>query len=365
MDFTPLLDTKGFFRFTGPPEHWLSAVKYMTWGLEEKYKANWQRIQPGDIFFIHSTKNSYFSNSKSGIIGLGVVGSNFQVKKDRRWLREIKENVNIWPLLVPFSEMYLFSKLPPVNSWEAPNLGNELKTKTLIDALIKNYIPLKNISGFPQMGSFSGVSKNVASQILFDRRPIYVFDSENEDIILTSRPTKLTKVNNVTETFRYAATLRIFDNIKQRLIKQDISEYSRDNELLARADKEHCSIIQKLIDIFKAKGYVTLSNRFVDLFVHNKENSLLFEVKSTENRNFRSQARKGIIQLFEYDYFEIKKYEIEQNISFRYKHKVLVPSKLPEDDKYIGFINDLNISVAMVDEKQISTLGSDFGLSTI
>ena len=86
MDFTPLLDTKGFFRFTGPPEHWLYAVKYMTWGLEEKHKVHWQRIQPGDVFFIHSTRNSYFPNAKSGIIGLGVVGSDFSIKKDLRWL---------------------------------------------------------------------------------------------------------------------------------------------------------------------------------------------------------------------------------------------------------------------------------------
>ena len=194
MDFTPLLDSKGFFRFTGPPEHWLYAVKYMTWGLEDKYRSSWQRIQPGDIFFIHSTRNSNFPNAKSGIIGLGVVGSNFHIKNEFRWLLELKENQNIWPLLVPFSEMYLFSELPWVQSWDAPNLSNELKTKTLIDALLKNYIPLSKIPTFPKMGSFSGVSKEVASQILFDKRPLYAFDSDFEDILSTSRPTKLTKV---------------------------------------------------------------------------------------------------------------------------------------------------------------------------
>ena len=365
MDFTPLLDSKGFFRFTGPPEHWLYAVKYMTWGLEDKYRSSWQRIQPGDIFFIHSTRNSNFPNAKSGIIGLGVVGSNFQIKNDFRWLRELKESQNIWPLLVPFSEMYLFSELPWVQSWDAPNLSNELKTKTLIDALLKNYIPLSKIPTFPKMGSFSGVSKEVASQLLFDKRPLYAFDSDFEDILSTSRPTKLTKVDNVVETFRYAATLRAFDIIRPRLIKEDASHFSRDNELLARADKVHSSIIQNLIDIFKAKGYDTLSNRFVDLFVHNEKRSLLFEVKSTENKNFRSQARKGIIQLFEYDYFEIRKYERENQLSFHNKHKVLVPSRLPGDDKYVEFINELNISVATVEENRISALGSDLGISSI
>jgi hypothetical protein len=363
MDFAPLLDSKGFFRFTGPPEHWLYAIKYMTWGLEDKYRSNWQRIDPGDVFFIHSTHNSFFPNAKSGIIGMGVIGSNFQIKSDFRWLRELKEQKNIWPLLVPFSEMYLFSELPHVHSWEAPNLNNEIKTKELINSLLKNYIPLSNIAGFPQMGSFSRVSKGVASKILFDNRPLYVYDSEYEDILSTSKPTKLTKVNNVAETFRYAATLRAFDNIRPRLIKEVTSEYSRDNDLLSRADKIHCSIIQRLIDIFRIKGYDTLSNRFVDLFAHNEKNSFLCEVKSTENRNFRSQARRGIIQLFEYDYFEIKRFEHEQNISFLNKQKVLVPSQRPEDEKYVDFINELNINVAMVGEKRIGVLGKDLGLN--
>lgn len=337
----------------------------MTWGLEDKYKANWQRIEPGDIFFIHSTRNSYFPNAKSGIIGLGVIGSNFQVKNDLRWLRELKEKRNIWPLLVPFSEIYLFSELPLVQSWDAPDLSNESMAKTLIDALLKNYIPLSQIPEFPKMGSFSGVSKEVASKILFDKRPLYAYDSEYEDILSTSKPTKLTKVNDVAETFRYAATLRAFDIIRPRLIKEDPSHFSRDNELLARADKVHSSIIQNLINILKAKGYDTLSNRFVDLFAHNEKNSLLFEVKSTENRNFRIQARKGVIQLFEYDYFEIRKYEKEKNLSFINKHKVLVPSRPPEDDKYVGFINELDVSVATVEEKRINAVGSDLGLSII
>jgi hypothetical protein len=365
MDFTPLLDTKGLFRFTGPPEHWLYAVKYMTWGLEEKHKAQWQRIQPGDIFFIHSTRHSYFPNAKSGIIGLGVVGSDFGIKKDLRWLRELKESQNIWPLLVPFSEMYLFSELPPVQGWDAPNLNNELQTKTLVDALLKNYVALSDIVGFPQMGSISAVSKAVASQILFEKRPLYAYESEFDDLLLTAKPTKLTKVNNVTETFRYAATLRAFDNIESRLVKEATSVYTKDNELLAKADKVHSSIIQRLIDIFKAKGYDTLSNRFVDLFAHNEKRSILFEVKSTENRNFRSQARKGVIQLFEYDYFEIRKFEKEQNLSFENKNRILVPSRLPGDDNYVGFINDLNIGVALVNDNRINAVGADLGISRI
>jgi len=51
-DFSSAINTKQFFRFTftGPPEHWLTAFKYWTWGLEEKHRESWKKIQTGDIF---------------------------------------------------------------------------------------------------------------------------------------------------------------------------------------------------------------------------------------------------------------------------------------------------------------------------
>ena len=147
MDFTPSLDAKGFFRFTGPPENWLTAIKFMTWGLEEKHRARWQEIQIGDVFFIHSTgaQTSLFKNAKSGIIGIGVVGPSFSIKNDYLWIREFKEKINIWPLLIPFSEVYLFSELPPREKWKAPSLSNVTKTERLVDLLLKDYMPLANV----------------------------------------------------------------------------------------------------------------------------------------------------------------------------------------------------------------------------
>ncbi len=108
------LKGKQFFRFTGPPEHWLTAFKHMTWGLEMDLKDRWARIQTGDIFFIHSTgsNSSVFRNAASGIIGIGVVGYHFSIKNNYLWHYEFKHKENRWPLLVPLTEVYLFCDLP-------------------------------------------------------------------------------------------------------------------------------------------------------------------------------------------------------------------------------------------------------------
>src|SRR3989338_597551 len=180
IDVPSLLKTKALYRFTGPPEHWLTAIKFMTWGLEMDLENRWKQIKPGDIFFIHSTANSYFKNAKSGIIGLGVIGPDFSIKKNPLWLYETINNINRWPLLVPLSEIYLFSPLPLPDDWNNPSKQNIESTKYLIGTLLKNSIPLSQISGFPQMGSFSSVKPEVASQILNDRRPLYQYTSKED-----------------------------------------------------------------------------------------------------------------------------------------------------------------------------------------
>lgn len=367
MDFTPSLNAKNFFRLTGPPENWLTAIKFMTWGLEEKHLNYWKRIQTGDVFFIHSTgaQTSFFKNAKSGVIGIGVIGANFSRKDNYLWMQEYRDKINKWPLLVPFSEIYLFSELPEPAGWEAPAVTNMDGTKKLVSALLHNYIPLSNINGFPQMGSFSSVSGEVAEQILYDKRSLYVYSNGIADNILVSKSTKLEPINNAAESMRYADSLKVFDNIKTRIIKDSSAVYSKNNELLAKAEEVHCTILQNLIDIFKRKGYDTRSNRFVDLFAYNENKAFLFEVKSTENRNFRSQARKGLVQLLEYDYFDVNKFVNENKLHLKEKFSILVPSRQPGDDKYVNFINTLKIGVALVKEDSLEPVGVDLGFSNV
>lgn len=375
MDFNAVLGAKSFLRFTGPPEHWLTAIKYMTWGLEEDLRPRWVKIRPGDIFFIHSTQKSEFKNARSGIIGLGVIGPDFSEKKNPLWFYETLKSVNRWPLLVPLSEIYLFSELPSPTTWDNPTPSNATKTAGLIDLLLKNYIPLSQIPGFPQMGSFSSVSSDVANKILFDKRPLYLYtgyeDSQSSQIgsgsnLITERiDRQLDQIKNADEALRYVDTLKIFDSVKTRIIKEPFSQYARDNEILDRANAVHASILQQLIDLFQKHGYETRSSRTVDLLAHDKNKAFLFEVKSTENSNFRSQARKGIAQLFEYEYFDVEKFAKDNNLIFSHKHKLIVPSQHPQDNRYVGFINSLNIGVALVGESNLKPVGKDLGVSEI
>lgn len=215
------------------------------------------------------------------------------------------------------------------------------------------------------MGSFSSVSFSVAEQILFQKRPLYLLSGHSLRGLVKDKASDLFEVHNATETLRHAASLRFIDEINKRIILKPFSLVTRDNDILARAESSHHSIMENLIGIFRSKGYSTFSNEFVDLFAHDGKRSFLFEVKSTENKNFRVQARKGIVQLFEYDHFEINKFKKEKKMTFNDQYKILVPSRDPKDDKYINFINTLKLGVATVEDNKIVPVGTDYGFSNI
>ena len=103
----------------------------------------------------------------------------------------------------------------------------------------------------------------------------------------------------------------------------------------------------------------------MDLFAHNDNRAFLFEVKSTENKNFRPQARKGIAQLLEYEYFDVQKFSDDNNLLFDQKHKIIVPSQIPKDERYVNFINSLKIGVAMVGQGELTPIGVDLGFTNI
>ena len=59
------------------------------------------------------------------------------------------------------------------------------------------------------------------------------------------------------------------------------------------------------------------------------------------------------------------KFRREKSLNFEDSYRILVPSREPNDKKYVGFINALNLGVAMVDERMIRAIGEDKGFSRI
>jgi hypothetical protein len=331
------LRNRQLHKFTGPPENWITAIKFMTWGLKDDYRNQWAKILPGDIFLMHSTStNTRVEGAKSSVIGFGVVGSNPTVKSGPLWVQERESGQNIWPLLVPFSEIYLFSPYFENHVVPEPTVSNTDEVSLASLAILENAVPLSLLTGFPQMGSFSSVKSEVVQQIFDNIGHLYVIGSSTAGKDYT--PTPLMKLDNVKDESRYATSLQTLDDVKKKTFTAKGSTFAKDPVLLERAEEAHQATLEKLMNIFKQAGYDTYFNKHVDLFAVNYRNSFLFEVKSNENKNFLPQARKGIVQLFEYEYFEIEKFHNDKQLKTKI-FKNLTFSSAPTNHEYDEFMN--------------------------
>lgn len=349
------LANRQVFRFTGPPENWITAIKFMTWGLEEKHLAPWQKIEAGDIFFMHSTStNTFVKGAPSAVIGFGVVSPDFKRKDGPLWLEEIENHENKWPLLVPFSEIYLFSELRTPEALEAPNGRNNDTIISESRELLSSAVPLP--AAFPKMGSISSVQPGVAVEVFSRAERFYLYNSIESKEVYTA-PKKLVKAESPDElVVRKPVTLEEMHIIKKKTIHLGKATFAKDMQSLEKAETAHHETLSALFELLKSRGYETYYNRHVDLFATRGNQSFLFEVKSIHNKNFRSQSRKGIVQLFEYEYFDIKEFLGANNDTDR-PSKALIYSDSPKDSNYIGFINNLKLGAGYFEEGKLKASG--------
>jgi hypothetical protein len=109
---------------------------------------------------------------------------------------------------------------------------------------------------------------------------------------------------------------------------------------LERANEDHRKALDLLSRILRNEGFVVEENPFIDLYTRLKTGPAVFEIKSINTRNERTQCREAVAQLLEY----------------RYRHKVedaslwLVFSQRPTDeDLSVAFPNSIGIRVIWVD----------------
>lgn len=367
MDILTQSNIKAIKRVTGTPENFLTALRFMVWGFNKENKGHWEKLLPGDIIFFHSkgSDSKFIKSPRSSVIGFGVVGNNFYEDYNPLWIDEKLDNSRSYPYRFSFSEFYLFVSIPINDDWDSTSLNKFDNTRQIISKILDSTIPLSDLEGFPYMGSFSSINDSEIKRFLLNstKKLAYYEGDQNSDIF--TKTTELKSINNEAEALRYGTTLTIFDNIKERILSESGTTYGRNIESLAKAEKSHYNIVSQLMLLFAKKGYQLFSNPHVDLFAYKNNYSVLVEAKSIENLNFKNQSRKGIIQLFEYNYFEVSKFKKDKNLSFSNEVSLLATSDEPKDVEYIKFINSLDIHTIAVKHAQIVGYGRSINIHNL
>lgn len=371
MQLKQQLHIKPIYRITGTPENFLTALRFHIWGFNEQNRSQWEQLEPGDIIFFHSKgSGSFFPfRQKSVVIGFGVVGNRFFQDNTPLWIDEIQQNYS-YPYRFHFAEIYLFYDVPVNDDWDSQSFKKQTNTIQILQNLVDAGIPLSDLSGFPHMGSYSAIrSEDVKRQLLSAKTSLSFYEGERgDDTDILRKKTELKAISDKNEVSRNTTTLTIFDDIRQKIHTQG-SPMKRNNvEALNNAEKAHFDVLSHLLHLLKNKGYQVLKNNHIDLFAYKKnQQSLLIEAKSIENRNFISQSRKGIIQLFEYNFFDVQQFKQAKGLSFAAEHKLLVTSKKPSSaqKEYVGFINSVGIKTAAVQNNTLVSYGDSINFSNL
>jgi hypothetical protein len=340
---------KQFYKFTGPPENWLTAIKFKTWGINENSLGMWQKIQVGDIFLMHSTGDSEYKQvARSRIIGIGIIGPGFKQKTEYLWPDEFREGRNKYPLMVPFAEIYLFSALD-IDTWNESSVESTVRS---INILLNEARPLPQ--RFPVRGSIARVDTDAALSILQQGVPENLIEGSVDDISLRTTHTPLQRIRSSRQGLRFTPTLKYLQPKKMAEFEKKISTFERNNESLERALKSHQDVIDRAIAVLE-KEYDILGNLHVDLAAENEREILLFEAKSIPEKYFRAQARRGFGQLYQYEYFDIKEHQLKNDTKKPIKKILLIPHD-PGDSDYVEFLKWGNVETVVPTASRLITL---------
>jgi hypothetical protein len=325
----------------------------------------WTKLQPGDVIFFHSSQSeSRFLPTKelsSRVVGFGVVGNQFFTGTTPLWIEEFEEGRVIYPHRFHFSEIYLFADIPVAGDWDSQSLAKQAPTADLLRRLLAAGIPLKELPNFPKMGSYSSIKDGPTKEALLSGTlGLYAYRTREEDEdALPTRLTALAEVRGEKDLLRHTTGLTQFEDVGGRVLRLDDGHRQVDLRKLQRAETAHADILSLLFRKLSERGYECFKNNHIDLLaVHaDQGRSLLIEAKSNEGGNFRTQARKGIAQLFEYNYFEMERFKADRGLALKQEHQVLAFSQAPGDADYLGFLNTLRIRTLVAQAEAITPLG--------
>ena len=235
------------WRFTGPPENWITALTIKKWALNDTSPnpSTWRKIRPKDIVLFHSTGGSDFTKTKPSIIGYGYVGEKKYRKVDYWWIQEIVANVNLWPNVINFETIFTFSDISKIDLQKAVQDKTRAQVSIEIKLILKDALRLgyienaariinPNSNKFPVNGSASRVNEIYKKIVLGQERQIY----------------KLSPESGKQEEVWFVEPINVVEN------KLEPTEIDRlvDTELAkARSQVELERIIQQIEDKYKDK----------------------------------------------------------------------------------------------------------------
>ena len=153
------------YKFTAPPEYWLSSVEYGSVSFEDRHRNRWREVKEGDVALLHSRAEpsiDEFEEQRAGLIGVGILGEKFE-KDDPWWLDEYEAGRE-FSMIASFDRLFLTGEIGGIDT----SLGIDEKDRSTINrelnALTADCLPIERVNAicsdiagaaFPAQGMFA------------------------------------------------------------------------------------------------------------------------------------------------------------------------------------------------------------------
>jgi len=155
------------FKFTGPPDYWLTTVEYGSVSFEDRHEKRWEELEKGDVALLHSRatpSNDELNGKPYGLIGVGIVGEKF--KKDEPWWWDEYEDGDgrMYTMVASFDRLFLTGDAKDIDTSRGIKEKDPTEVDIELDALTENCLETEvaneicaSTSGteFPAQGMFA------------------------------------------------------------------------------------------------------------------------------------------------------------------------------------------------------------------
>ena len=119
-----------YWTLSGTLENWRIGLERGVWGVSERAKPLWEKVEKGDIVVFYATHNV-------GVLGYGVVVEKFE-SREPLWPEEVRQGRALWPYRIRIRVGEIFN--PPKSRPKGMLVAfaiNKLKEETFREAIGK------------------------------------------------------------------------------------------------------------------------------------------------------------------------------------------------------------------------------------
>ncbi len=104
------------YKFTAPPDFWLTAIEYRGLLVEDSHAAKRERVAPGDMAILHSQQqptNGALNDQPGVVFGVGIFGETSL--KDQEWLPEEQRADKKFSHVIGFDRLFITSDIDAID----------------------------------------------------------------------------------------------------------------------------------------------------------------------------------------------------------------------------------------------------------